>query len=185
MDNEITKIHQRIQEAKSGNKHSFELLYLELYQPLYKFVLSKTRDPEKTKDVVQDVFFRWYKSLNTYTPDIKPLNYLITIAMRLIINEARRKKALILDEDMDEFIPSADKEIVDFLNTNMEFEKVKVIIEEDLSETERDVIILKYINDLDNKELAQVLDKKEGNIRVIEYRGLKKIKEIYNKKYGN
>lgn len=184
VDNENSTILKRIQDAKTGDKNSFELLYLELYQPLYKFVLFKTHDVEKTKDIVQDVFFRWYKSLDTYTPDIKPLNYLITIAMRLIINESKRKKAITLDEDIGEIIESQDQKIEEILNTNMEFEKVREIIEQELSQSEQDVIILKYVDDLDNKELAQMLEKSEGNIRVIEYRGLKKIKDIYHKKYG-
>lgn len=177
------EIENVILRAKSGDKEAFEFLYKEMYQPLFRFVLFRTRDEEKTKDIVSEVFVRFYESLDRYEIKMKPINYLMTIAMRLIINDTKKKKALALDEDAEEFIPSEEESIEDILNTEVDFSNVREIIEE-LGESEKDVITLKYLNDFSNSEVSEMIQKSEGNVRVIEFRALKKIRDMYNQKYA-
>ena len=49
-----------------------------------------------------------------------------------------------------------------------------------LSDDQQEVIILKYINGLTNKEIAFLLDKNEDNIRQIQFRAIKELKRIMN-----
>jgi RNA polymerase sigma-70 factor (ECF subfamily) len=41
----------------------------------------------------------------------------------------------------------------------------------------RDVIICKFINELSNAEIAEVLDKNEGSLRVLQFRALSALKK--------
>ncbi len=49
-----------------------------------------------------------------------------------------------------------------------------------LPERSRELIILKYVNDLSNKEISEVLDKSESAIRTALSRSLTKLKELLN-----
>jgi len=172
----------QIKRAKEGDTEAFGELYQELYSPLFRYVIFKCRDVEKAKDIVSETFLKWYESLDRYEAKIKPINYLITIAVRLLINEGKKKGALQLDLDAEEFIESGEESVTEFLNTELEFGQVKEIID-NLPEGEKDVIYLKYIDDKNNSEIAEILSKTEGNIRVIEHRALKKIRKMYDEKY--
>jgi RNA polymerase sigma-70 factor (ECF subfamily) len=79
-----------INKAKIGDKGAFEVLYTNLYTPLFRFVRSRIRDEEKAVDICQEVFLKWYNSLSTYEIKMKPLSYLMMISMRLIINESKK-----------------------------------------------------------------------------------------------
>ena len=52
----------------------------------------------------------------------------------------------------------------------------------ELSPNYRDIVLLKFIEDLDYAEIAAVLDKSEGAIRVMQFRALKELKQILAKK---
>jgi RNA polymerase sigma-70 factor (ECF subfamily) len=94
------KLTELILKAKQGDKEAFELVYIELYTPLYRFVLSRSRNVQTTQDICQDTFMRFYEALPRYEPDTHPLAYLFTIAKRLLINLSIKHKPVEIDEEM-------------------------------------------------------------------------------------
>jgi RNA polymerase sigma factor (sigma-70 family) len=164
-----------INKAKLGDKKSFEALYLELYTPLYRFVLSKTKNKDKTLDVCQEVFIRWYEQLPSYEVRMKPLSYLIMIAMRLIINESKKKKSVELSEEMEELVKDESiRDASDFFDTKLEISKIKALFSS-LSEDQELVINMRYFADADT--IAEALDTSLANVRKIESRALAKIRQ--------
>jgi RNA polymerase sigma-70 factor (ECF subfamily) len=170
-------ILQNIALAKKGDKNAFGFLYQEFYKPLHRFVFYKVRDENKADDIVSEVFLKWYESLSRYEVKQKPLNYLYTIALRLIINESQKKKADYFPEDAEEFLESGEESYEDILDKEYNLDFIKKIIEENLGELEKDLFKLKFQEGLDNKEIADILNKQENYIRQIEFRALKKIKQ--------
>jgi RNA polymerase sigma-70 factor (ECF subfamily) len=173
-----------ISQAKNGDKDAFGMLYNELYTPLFRFIKSRTRDHEKSVDICQDVFLRWYNSMDTYEIQMKPLSYLMMIGMRLIINDSSKKKSLFLDEKYEEII--ADESITpsDILyDFNCDADKVKSLFE-NLSEAQQIVLTMRYVSDADTDTIAEALETTNVNIRQIESRALKKLKELYEEKHG-
>ena len=49
---------------------------------------------------------------------------------------------------------------------------------QEIKEEYREVIIFRFINELSIKEIAEILDKTKGNVRVLVYRALKALKEL-------
>ena len=47
------------------------------------------------------------------------------------------------------------------------------------------VIILKYINDLDNKEIASAIGKSEGAVRTLQFRALERLRTLLSKEHEN
>lgn len=174
-----------IKQAKNGNKDSFSILYKELYTPLFRFVLSRTRDKDKSLDICQDVFLRWYRSLESYEIKMKPLSYLMMISMRLIINDSKKSSSVSLPEDAEEFIEDEDLELAsETFDFNTDLENIRDLFDE-LSENQKNVLTMRYVADADTETIAEALDTTHANVRKLESRALKKIKELYEVKHGN
>jgi len=49
-----------------------------------------------------------------------------------------------------------------------------------LNKRYQQIIVLKYINELDNKEVAKIMNKSEGSLRILKFRALKALRNILN-----
>lgn len=172
-----------IEKAKNGDKNAFGELYNELYTPLYRFVLSRSRDKEKTLDICQDVFVRWYNSMDTYEAKIHPKSYLMMIATRLMINDSKKKSSVQLPEDADEFIADEADDIQDVLDFEADVAETKDLFQY-LNEDQQSVLNMRYVSDLDTETIAEALEKTTENIRQIESRALRKLRNLYKEKYA-
>lgn len=172
-----------IEKAKNGDKNAFGELYNELYTPLYRFVLSRSRDKEKTLDICQDVFVRWYNSMDTYEAKIHPKSYLMMIAIRLMINDSKKKSSVQLPEDADEFIADEADDIQDVLDFEADVAEIKDLFQY-LNEDQQSVLNMRYVSDLDTETIAEALEKTTENIRQIESRALRKLRNLYKEKYA-
>ena len=66
-------------------------------------------------------------------------------------------------------------------------EKSSILYEclEELTEEQREVISLRFIQELSTAEVAEQLGKKETAVRQMQVRGLRTLGKIFQKKYGN
>lgn len=167
-----------IEKAKSGDKEAYGQLYTELYTPIFKYVLSRTRNKELAEDITSDVFLRFLKSIGDYTSQTDtPLPYLYTIAKNLIINNGLKKKTDQLPEEAAEYIGDGK---ATQLETSIQKEEVARVLEtlSLLPEDQAEVVRLRYLGQLETKEIAAALGKTEVNIRKIESRALSKLREL-------
>ena len=174
-----------INQAKNGDKQAFSDLYSTLYTPLFRFIKSRTGNHDKSLDICQEVFLKWYKSLDTYEIKMKPLSYLMMIGIRLIINEGKKSGSVFLPEEAEEFV--ADENIVPAdinFDLNLSFDKIKILFQ-DLTENQKNVVTMRYIADADTETIAEALEISLANVRKIESRAIQKIRELYILKYNN
>lgn len=172
-----------ILKAQKGDKEAFALLYEESYTPIYKYLLSRTRDVTLTQDLVQEVFIKIYTALGSFTQkNISPLAYFFTIARNTLIDYTRKKKPVLVDEEV--WLEMKDeKEKTDILAVQNEESKLLYQNLEKLPDDQRDVLIMRFINDFSYQEIAQILGKKEEAVRQLQTRGLKKLRIVY-KEHG-
>lgn len=165
-----------ILRAQGGDKAAFALLYQEYVTPVYRYVFVRTRNSQDTEDIVQDTFLKVYQALPRYTHERESmLPYLFTIARNLLINHGKKKRPdTYLPEEIDRYAGgestskmSSDKELAHLLDNAMDV----------LTETEREVIELRFFGEQTYTEIAEVLDKREDAIRQHVARAMKKMKE--------
>jgi RNA polymerase sigma-70 factor, ECF subfamily len=179
----VTDFKKHIEKAKQGDEEAFNFLYAELYTPVFKYTLSRTRHRETAEDITSEVFLKFYGALERYELTTEsPLSYLFTISKNLIINHGKKKKSSNFEEGEEYNIPSDNKTQ---LESAIESEEVGMILElmNELEETQAEVIRLKFLSDLSTKEVAETLQKTEANIRQLESRALRKIREKINERY--
>lgn len=136
---------------------------------------------------MMDVVVKAYENFEKYNPDRGSFkNWIFTIANNHLKNHWRglKKEMLSLDELEEKGIfPSVQ---ADLRKTHNDIDQAKVYRAlEGLSESEKEIIIMHYINDLSYSEIAEIMKKREGAIRTQLSRALKRFRKKYEALYPN
>lgn len=136
-------------------------------------------DDQAAEDVCQETFLRAWKSLPSFTitQDGTFQAFLFRIAKNLIIDLSRKKKVFSLAE-YEEI--ETDEDFAEALDRASDIDKVRLALSR-LKEEERQILVLRYFEDLSHTEIAKIIGIKEGALRVRTVRLLKKVKEILKK----
>lgn len=165
-----------IKRAKNGDKEAFGKLYDANASPIYRFILIKVGNKADAEDLTHQVFLNAWQKIRGYVSKGFPFSsWLYRIAHNAVIDFYRTSRhhadIQALPEDALSDAPELDKKIDDA----MQIKLVKTAIKE-LDQDQQSVIVMKFINELSNKEIAQALEKSEGAVRVIQHRALKQLK---------
>ena len=165
-----------LERARSGDKDAFGLLYNEYQRKIYRYCAINLYKSDLAQDVCQETFIRAWKAL----PNFKEKDggtfqaFLFRIARNLIIDLSRKKKEFSLAAYVE---VESHENHEENLDRESEIEKIKRALAK-LEEHERQIIILRYFEDLSHNEIAKIIGIKEGALRVRTVRLLKKMKEI-------
>lgn len=168
-------IDQWVEQAKAGDTQAFGKIYDELVKPVYRYVYYRV-DKEVAEDITEEAFFKAWKNLKKYKKGKHPFSaWLYRIAHNLVVDYYRKNKVTI--EAMDDRL--ADDRQTPAQKTNLKLTQMRVrkMIKK-LPNNYQQIIVLKYINDLDNKEIATVLNKTEGSVRTLQFRALEKLRGL-------
>ncbi|MDP3941648.1 MAG: RNA polymerase sigma factor, partial [bacterium] len=130
-------------------------------------------------DICQETFLKAWKSFPTFT--LKNGGtvqaYLFRIARNLIIDLSRKKKefSLAFYEDIE-----SDEDFTENLDRENEVNAMKHVLSK-MPEKDRQILMLRYFEDLSHKEIAKIVGIREGALRVRTRRLLKKLKELLEK----
>jgi RNA polymerase sigma-70 factor (ECF subfamily) len=176
----VADLRLQIELAKAGDDSAKTEIYTELYTPIFKYTLSRTRDRALAEDITSEVFFKFLKSLPEYTSQTEsPLPYLYTIARNLIINHGLKKKSEHLPDEASEYIPDGK---ISQLEESSQREEVALVLQtlSLLPDDQAEVIRLRYLSELTTEEIAGTLNKTLVNVRKLESRGLAKLRTLLN-----
>lgn len=167
-----------MQRAKDGDSSAFAKIY-ELYLvPVYRYIFLRTNDKTLAEDLAQTVFLKAFSNLQNFAKSERsPLGYFFTIARNTVIDYQRKKNFVPADEETFTDIES------ETLSPEQEFqilENKERVLEalSQLKDNYRDILILKYLNDFSNQEIAEMTGKSEDAIRQIQSRAIRKLHDI-------
>lgn len=170
-----------IKDAIKGEAEAFGLLY-DHYQPqIYRFVYLKVSHREEAEDLTHQVFLKSWESIADYESYGFPFSsWLYRIARNQTIDYYRTRKESVGLESIAEnkFTEDAEK-ISKFIDDSRDLKKIEEAIAL-LSEDQQDVVILRFVEDFSPKETAEILERTEGAIKLIQHRAVKRLKEILN-----
>jgi len=160
-------------------EQQFTKAYEELSDAIFRHCYFRIGDREKAKDLMQSTFIKSWQSISqgTKVNNLRP--FLYKVANNLIIDEYRKKKELSLDGLMAEgFEPGFDE----IKNTEQGIDAKLVIgVINQLDEKYREVVLMRYVDELSPKEIAEITGDSDNNISVRIHRGIKQLKEILEK----
>jgi RNA polymerase sigma-70 factor (ECF subfamily) len=173
---------QLIQLAKQGDEEAFNQLYQLYLTPIYRYLYLRLKHKQQAEDLTQAVFVKIYQSLDKITDFSKPLAYFFTIARNTLIDYYRTHKAINLDDEKV-LLNIPDSKVGPHARAEKQDDiKALTRLIGLLSPDQQEIIILKFINDLTNKEIAALINKSEEAIRQLQSRAIKSLKNMLKEK---
>lgn len=161
------------------NEQQFTEAYDKYADAIFRHCYYRVFDREIAKDFMQEAFCKTWKYLSDGHHIDNLRAFLYRTANNLIIDASRKKKHMSLDGLMEKgFVPHSDPRQT--ANDHATAKEVMAVIDS-LDEKYRQVMILKYVDDLSPKEISEVVGEKENNVYIRLHRGLAKVKEIIAK----
>jgi RNA polymerase sigma-70 factor (ECF subfamily) len=156
----------------------FDALYTEYIDSLYRFCYFRVNSSVVAEDLVQDVFMALWKEISRCHTIEYPKTWLYTSMRNKIIDYYRKKKSVSLDAKMDEhdFEPADTGAPTELMS---EIQLLIKHIDSIVEDTDREVLILRYVNDLSIGEIAEVAGLTNNAVTVRIHRAVTKLKELY------
>lgn len=173
---------QYIEYAKNGDQQAFGKLYDHYSGPIYRFIVLKVSGKQEAEDLMHEVFLNAWQKLPNFEERGFPFSsWLYKIARNKVIDYYRTKKQHVTIDDEQGAALVDQLRATDTnndLDTTLGLEKVKEAMEL-LTGEQREVLTMRFVQDLNPKEIAVILNKREGTIRIIQHRAVTKLKKYF------
>ena len=167
-----------------SKKKQFEKAYEEYARGILRHAYFKVKDKEAAEDMVQETFFKAWRNIVDEEGEIKNIRaFLYKILNNTIIDYYRTKKETYsLEQSFEENENLAIEENTDEkrLDDEMDNLKLKKYLSE-IKEEYREILIMKYMDDLSINEISKITNRSPVNVRVTIHRALLSLKKRYEK----
>jgi len=173
--------------VKAGDQAAFEYLVQKFRRPMVSFMYRMSRNAGAAEDLAQEVFLRVYRSRESYEASAKFTTWLYRIATNLAVNHARDTRherpevTVSLDEPDEE-----SGTTIELPDGGMNAEQMMVRRErmlairrkvEALPELQRLAVIMHKYQQMDYKQIAEVLKKSESATKSLLFRAYETLRE--------
>ena len=171
-------------QARDGNRPAFERLIDRYQGDIHRMIYYRVRVRMDAEDLTQDVFVRAYRSISRLREPERFRSWLFTIAVNRVNDYLRKKRIRSIFKSSDEGIE------IQPVTTDIQSrpEALQQVLKEDfwrhvegiskkLSKMEREVFMLRFMDNLNINEIAQIVKKSESTVKTHLYRALVKFKK--------
>lgn len=164
-------------KVKNQDPEAFGKFYDLYVTRIYRFVFFKINSVSDAQDITSEVFLKLWQSIKE-GKDIKNINaFTYMIARNMVIDFYRQNHKF--DEPISEEHDNIPDDQKDLLRQQIMDSELSSVLKgiENLKDEYKEVIILKYLDELSISEIASVVGKSNGAVRVLLYRATKALKE--------
>jgi RNA polymerase sigma-70 factor (ECF subfamily) len=170
-----TEITRFVAKAAKGDFDAFGELYNIYFDRIYRYVFYQVKDRMTAEDLVEEIFVKAWKAIGSYRGKGWAFSsWLYRIAHNYLVDYFRKsQKRRSLEIEKVDFVASNEHELVERKTEEQELREAISC----LRDNQRQVIILKFIEGLDNREISRIMGKSEGAIRILQMRALTTLRE--------
>ena len=164
----------------------FENLVCRHQRKIYRVLLLMLKSPDDADNLTQECFLRAYTTMKTFRGGCSVQTWLLRIAVNLARDHVRNRRAafwkrlLRLDDestsettlDLSSPQPSAERGML----AREELDRVWRAVD-GLSERQKEVFLLRFIEELELKEIADVLQLSTGTVKTQLFRAVSRVRE--------
>ncbi len=170
------EIEALVVKVQEGDHDSFSQLYDLFIDRIYRYVYYRVNSAD-AEDLVGIVFLKVWENIGKYKARKGIFSaWIFRIAHNLVVDYYRSAK----DRDFDELgidIASKDREHSPIKSAERGIDqKILKKALKNLKKNYQEIIIHKFINELSNAEIADILNKSEGSLRILQHRALKALR---------
>jgi RNA polymerase sigma-70 factor, ECF subfamily len=178
-----TQSHEKglVQRAILQDKEAYAELYDLNVDRVFRHVYYRVCSKTDTEDIAQEVFVRGWKAIGNYKDRGAPFGaWLFAIADNLIADYFRKRKNKTVPLEEAEEVQDTACDPVEAAEASIADSATRAAIWKLTGEKQK-VILLRFIAGYDSSEIAKLLKKSEGAIRVIQFRALKDLRHLLQK----
>jgi len=175
MDDEVG---EHLARAKAGDNDAYGKIYNLFLEKIYRFIYYLISDADTAYDITQDTFIRAWKALPRFDRNRGSFStFLYTIARNLVIDNQRKRVAFTLDLDLVGEV-KYEENFEESIDAEERSKKVRKVLKS-LPKFDRELVVLRYFEDMSFAEISKIVGKEEGAVRVRVFRILKGLKEKF------
>lgn len=167
-------------DAAKSDPAAFGKLYRRYVEKIYNYIYYRTGSVRDAEDLTEKVFFKAMSHIKGYKHMGLPFSaWLYRIAHNLVANYHRdrsRKQEISLDNLPGQTLPQRGPHPEIHAVRNQEVEDLLETIR-GLADNRQELLILKFIDQLSNAEIGQIMRKSEGAIKSLYHRTLLELRE--------
>jgi len=176
----MSKVPEKLLLYRLTNKkdpESFGQLYDLYVEKIYRFIYFKVGNREEAEDITSEVFLKVWNHINE-DREIKSFSGLVyRVARNSVIDLYRSKTREVENLDPDKEVVDEKNKWFEKLSIKSETEQVLIALEK-LKHDYKEVLTLRYIDELEINEIAEIMDKKNTAVRVLIHRALKRAQQV-------
>ena len=162
-------------DSNNNNLENLTKNYNEFLDQIFRFIYFRTNNKEIAEDLTQDCFLSVIKYIkeNHIIDNLRA--FLYKIAKNKLIDYYRQKnRVFYTNETIEEkYEPISNDNILEKQDIKIIIQKLQLLNEED-----RDILVMRYLEDLEIKDIAKIIGKSRTTTRVKIFRALRKAKKL-------
>lgn len=166
--------------AKNGDTKAFGILYDLHADRIYRYIYYKLSHTFDAEDLTAEVFLRAFEKIGDYEIRECPFSsWLYRIAHNAVVDYYRLKGKTVtnvLDEEGTHSSEQHNPEII--ILSNLDSQDLCQALQA-LTDEQKDVILLRFIEGMPARQVAEILGKPEGAVRALQRRGLKALSRVF------
>lgn len=180
-------IQKLVNEAQSGDEAAFGVLYDQLYNKLYGYTYKKTFDQHSAADITSNTFVKMIQNLPKFTwvNESAFYGWVFRICSAEVSNYFKKQNKYCLNS---EYFDDDTCDLFEDIKQSTTAERIdkdldKIRLHKALSglkDHEQEIVEMHYLAGMSHREIAQIKEMREGNVRVIAHRAVKKLQGLIN-----
>lgn len=176
-----------LERAQMGDKEAFAEVYDFYVVRIFRFIYLKTSSKETAEDLTSEVFLKCWvfvkKRKESGEKEIvegnKLKSFLYKIARNLIIDFYKKKQlpTVEISESLKDKIEDRKQDVLAEVSAKQETEELMKALSK-LKDSYREIIILRHVEDMSAKEIAEITGRSAGSIRISLYRAVKALEKV-------
>ena len=176
-----------LKAAQKLDEEALTAIFDSFAPAIYKYALRLCHDPIEADNIVGDVFSQLLEQFaGGKGPRTNLRSYLYQTAYHLVVDRSRENKhtapleVAINVQEKERSVPTATQ-----IEERVLMEALVSAMNSELTEDQRHVIILRFLEDFSLKETAQIVGKEVNNVKVIQNRGSAKLRKALEHQIGD
>ena len=167
----------------SRDQRYFHILYRRYSTKIYSRCISLLKDEGLAQDAMQEIFMKLFLNLSKFGERAKFSTWVYSITYNYCIDVIRKKKKKVaIFSDEMERVEDVAEEVPDYALLEMEVSRLKFVLDK-IPVGDKAVLLMKYQDDMQIKDMAVTLSKTESAIKMKIKRAKEKALKVYRANY--
>ncbi len=150
--------------------------YNTYFEKVYRYIFFRVgRQKELAEDLTSEIFLKAMEKFEDFDQSRPFAVWIYRVAHNHLVDYYKKARYEMMDieEVANEIKTNAN--FAHDVEAKLNLDKVRNVLDK-LPQMQKDVIMMKYVNDLTNPEIAEILDTNEAHVRVLQHRALQSLK---------